>query len=238
VPPASGAPGGAWNPQPATSSGSSGCLKIILILVAIGAILFTLLVVGLIFIGGQIASSVGVNSDGTVGQPCAIIDDSSLSSALGSQAQAIELTGIYDATIGLVLDKRVLPDAEDCWISADQTTPVGRIARYTGSDASSVFQQELQKAAPTSQDQGGGLSLENAGYDGGAVSGLGDEAFCTGVSDGIQAGVLVRQGDTLVYVSLSGPADGPPALGTTTNGVVIAPSICATAQDVARAILK
>ncbi len=238
TPPPGTPPAGGWNPQPAASSGSSGCLKIILILVAVGAILFTLLIVGLIFLGGQIASSVGVNPDGSVGKPCTIVDNGSLSTALGSKAEAIQLEGLYDATIGIILDKRVLPNAEDCWITADQSTAVGRIARYVGGDAASVFQAERKRAAPTFQDQSGGVSIDNSGYFGGDVSGLGDEAFCTGVSTTIQAGVLVRKGDTLVYVSLGGAGNGsPPAFDTTADGVVTAPSICATAQAVARAIL-
>ncbi len=238
APGAGGQPPGTWNPQPAQSSGSSGCLKIILILVAIGAIGFFLLIAGLVILGNRLADEVGVNGDGTIGKACTIIDNATLRDQLGGNAEAIELTGFYDATIGIILDKRVLPDAYDCWITADESTPVGRIARYEGSDAASVFQAERQRAAPTSQDQGGGVSVENSGYFAGDVSGLGDEAFCTGVSPAIQAGVLVRKGDTLVYVSLSGPSDGStPDFGITDDGVVTAPSICATAQGLAARIL-
>ena len=235
---AGGQPPGTWNPQPAQSSGSSGCLKIILILIAIGVIGFFLLIAGLVFLGNRLADEVGVNGDGTIGKACTIIDDATLRDQLGGSAEAIELTGLYDATIGIILDKRVLPDAYDCWITADESTPVGRIARYVGGDAASVFQAERQRAAPTSQDQGGGVSIENSGYFAGDVSGLGDEAFCTGVSTAIQAGVLVRKGDTLVYVSLSGPSDGStPDFGITDDGVVTAPSICASAQGLAARIL-
>jgi hypothetical protein len=191
------------------------------------------------FVGTQIAENVGINEDGSVGQPCTIIDNDSLRSVLGRDAEALELEGLFDATIGILLDKRVLPDAEDCWITADESTPTGRIARHVGGDAASVFAQERQNAAPTSEDRGGGVSVENSGYYGGDVDGLGDEAFCTGVSAAVQAGVLVRQGDTLVYVSLSGPADGGvPEFGTTEDGVITAPSICAAAQEVARQILQ
>lgn len=233
-----GAPAGGWNPQPAAAAGSSGCLKIVLILVVVGVVLITLLVVALGLFVNRVADNLGVNGDGSVGKACAIIDDSTLSAALGTKSQALELSGLYDATIGLVLDKRVLPNAEDCWITGDQTTPVGRIARYVGGDAAAVFQAERKNAAPTSQDQGNGLSIESSGYFGGDVSGLGDEAFCTGISDAIQAGVLARRGDTLVYVSLSGPADDTtPAFDTTADGVITAPSICAQAQEVARRIL-
>lgn len=233
-----GAPPGAWNPQPAAPSSSNGCLRACLIVAVIGIVLVALIAIAFVFFVNRVAELVGVNSDGSIGTPCAIISDSDLSSALGSNASAIELSGFFDATIGLVLDKRVLPDAQDCWITSDGTSPVGRIARYEGSDAAEVFQQERQNAAPTSQGQGNGVSVESSGYFAGDVSGLGDEAFCTGLSPAIQAGVLVRQGSTLVYVSLSGPSDGSvPDMGTTADGVITAPSICATAQDVARKIL-
>jgi len=232
-----GTPPGAWNPQPAASSGSSGCLKIILILLVVGAILFGLLIAGLAILGNRLADSVGIDGQGNL-KACPLISNATLSEALGSKAQAVPLEGFFDATLGIILDKRVLPDAEDCWITADSSTATGRIARYVGGDAAAVFQKERQKAAPTSEDQGGGISVTNEGYFGGEVGGFGDEAFCTGVSAAIQAGVLVRKGNTLVYVSLSGPSDGTqPAFETTPDGVVTAPSICARAQAVARRML-
>lgn len=234
-----GTPPGAWNPAPASSSGSSGCLKLALILVAVGAIALTVFVVGVLLLGkGLVDSMGGVNNDGSVGKPCTIVDNATLSGVLGSKAEAIQLDGLWDATIGMIADKRVLPNAYDCWITADESTPLGRIAEYQGGDAAAVYQQELKNAQPTSQDQGGGVSLENSGYFAGSVSGLGDEAFCTGVSTAIQAGVLVRKGDTLLYVSLSGPGDGTvPSMEPTDSGVIAAPGICAEAQAVARAIL-
>jgi hypothetical protein len=204
----------------------------------LGAILVFGFIAVIVLVGGRIADEVGINEDGSVGKACTLIDEGALKSVLGNDAEAIKLEGIFDATLGLILDKRVLPDAEDCWLTADETTPTGRIAKYTGADAAAVFAEERQKAAPISDPQGGGISFENEGYFGGDVPGLGDQAFCTGVSPAIQAGVLVRQGDTLVYVSLSGPADGsPPDFATTPDGVVIAPGICATAQEVARRML-
>ncbi len=118
----------------------------------------------------------------------------------------------------------MLPDAEDCWITSDGSNGTGRIARYQGGDAANVYQQERQRAQPTSQDQGNGLSVETLGYFAGDVTGIGDEAFCTDLSTGIQGGVLVRQGDTLVYVSLLG--------SSASSG-----DVCQQAQAVARQIL-
>ena len=86
-----------------------------------------------------------------------------------------------------------------------------------------------------SEDQGGGVTLSNEGYFAGDVSGIGDEAFCTGVLNATMSGVLVRQGDTLVYVSLLGSTQ--PDFETTESGVIWSPETCAEAQQVARAIL-
>jgi hypothetical protein len=198
---------------------------------------FTLLVAAILFIGRQFTESIAVNPDGSVGTPCPFIDDSELSAALGSDAEAIVLDGLADVTIGIILDKRVLPTAEDCWITADESTPTGRIAVYQGGDATGVFRRERENAAPTSVDQGDGITVTTDGWFAGEVSGLGDEAFCTGISPAIQAGVVVRRGDRVVYVSLSGPADEVPEFETTEDGVIWAPAICAAAQAVAREIL-
>jgi hypothetical protein len=219
-----------WNPEvvPPTRS-NNGCLKACLIVAAILAILFVIGIGALVFIGNQIVSSVGVDENGNIGAPCPFISNSELSTALGTNAQALELKGFFDATIGLILDKRVLPDAEDCWISNNGSTSsssaTGRMARYQGSDAAAVYQQEWQKAQPSSQPQGSGLSIETEGYFGGDVTGFGDEAFCTSVSPAIQGGILVRQGDTLVYVSL---------LGSSASTA----DVCQQAQVVAQAILN
>ena len=227
-----GAPGGAgappnWNPAPVQKS-NNGCLKACLIVGALLVILFFIGVAALVFIGNQIVKSVPVDSEGNLA-PCAIVSDEELSSVLGRGTQAIPLEGIFDTLLGLVLDKRVIPDAEDCFISADRgDTGTGRIARYVGSDAAARFQQERQDAQPTSEDRGNGLTVESPGYFDGDVSGFGDEAFCTGINDAFMSGVLVRQGDTLVYVSLLGTDFG--SSGSETP--------CEVAQEVARVILQ
>ena len=210
-----------WNPAPAKSSGN-GCLKACLIVGAILVVLFFIAVAGIVFLGNQIIKSVPVDEQGNL-QACPFVSNDQLSSVLGAGTKAVPLTGFFDATIGLVLDKRVLPDAEDCWITSDGATGTGRIARYQGSDAGAKFQAEKQAAQPTSQDQGNGLTLETAGYFAGDVSGVGDEAFCTDFSTALMEGVLVRKGDTLVYVSLQGTDS--------------AESTCQQAQQVAQAIL-
>ena len=212
-----------WNPAPAKSSGN-GCLKACLIVGAILVVLFFIAVAGIVFLGNQIIKSVPIDEQGNL-QACPFVSNDQLSGVLGSGTEAVPLTGFFDATIGIILDKRVMPDDEDCWITADGSTGTGRIARYQGSDAGAKFLAEKQAAQPTSQDQGNGVTLENPGYFAGDVSGVGDEAFCTDFSSALMEGVLVRQGDTLVYVSLQGGTDS-------------AESTCQQAQRVAQAILR
>ncbi len=135
VPPAgAGAPPN-WNPAPAAPSGSNGCLKACLIIGAILVVLFFIAAAGIVFLGNQIIKSVPVDSEGNLAS-CAIVSDADLSTVLGSGTQAIPLEGVFDTLLGLVLDKRVIPDAEDCFLSSDKgNSGTGRIARYTGSDA-------------------------------------------------------------------------------------------------------
>ena len=134
--------------------------------------------------------------------------------------------GIYAATIGQVLDKRVLATAQSCWIlEAGQTTSgTGRIARYQGGDASDKFATEHQAAI-----DGDYLAAD--------VSGVGDQAFCTGISVEGMTGVLVRKGSTRVYVSF---LDATYAAGqdTTTGpgGADYSPAACKLAENVAAAI--
>ncbi len=212
-----GAPGGppvGWAPAPASSSGN-GCLKGCLIAGAILVVLGIIAVAGLVFLGGQLAGDI-LEPDGSL-KACPLISNEHLSDALDTEVQALPLVGIWDTVMGSFLDKRALPDAEDCWIaygtdtstSATTDSATGRLARSTGGDASGAFRQEKEKA-------------NRDGYFAGDVSGLGDEAFCTGVSEIGWTGVLARSGDRLVYVSLI-------TSGTDT---------CAVAEGVAREMLR
>ncbi|HEY6571145.1 MAG TPA: hypothetical protein VIZ22_12695 [Candidatus Limnocylindrales bacterium] len=227
-----GAAGGAgappnWNPQPVQKS-NNGCLKACLIVGVLLVILFVVVIAALGLFVNRVADSIGLDENGNLA-PCAIISDDQLSAVLGRGTEAIPLEGLFDTLLGLVLDKRVIPDAEDCFISADRgDSGTGRIARYVGSDAAARFQQERQDAQPTSEDRGNGLTVESPGYFDGDVSGFGDEAFCTGISDAFMSGVLVRRGDTLVYVSLLGTDFGSSSSETP----------CELAQKVARVILQ
>lgn len=208
----------------------SGCMKLaIVVLVAVVAI-----VVGLFLILGQlfsnIATNLGVNGDGTIGDECPFLSDADARTVFGGNADAFELSGLYDASLGLILDKRVLTNAQDCGVSDGATAYVARIAMYQGGDAASVFEAERTAAEPTSDDQGGGVSIENPGYLGGDVAGLGDEAFCTDISPAIMAGVLVRQGERVVYVSVGSASEADPTVDPS--------ELCSVAQEVARFMLR
>ncbi|MEX1169301.1 MAG: hypothetical protein WEE50_04075, partial [Chloroflexota bacterium] len=235
--PTSPLPGGsAWEAGGTTAGGTSGCVKalfVLLILVVIGVAAF-------VFFVGSFVNNLGVGENGSIGDDCLFLSDAEARAVLGGDADATELAGLYDVSIGIVIDKRVLADAPDCLVSEGNAAHLARVALYQGGDAADVVATERQRAAPTSQDQGGGITLENAGYYGGEASGIGNEAFCTGLSDAIMAGVLVRQGDRVVYVSVGPPSEGEqvPDMDITPDGVVTSPGLCALAQDLARAILE
>ena len=219
----------------------SGCLKAIIILF----VLFVVAMVAFVVFAGALltnfARNLGIDTDGgngSIGAECPFLSDSDARGVLGGNADAIELSGIAEATIGLVIDQRVLTNAPDCWVTDGDKAFIARVARYQGGDAGAMFATEKKAAEPTSEDQGNGVTVTTEGYFGGAVSGLGDEAFCTGFS-GVMAGVLVHQGNNLVYVSVGPPDDNAaPDLDTTEDGTVIAPALCELSQEVARVLLR
>jgi hypothetical protein len=229
--PAPGQPG--WNGgQPGWSGATppppkqgNGCLKACLIVAVIGIILVIIAVIALGAFVNRVGGSLNIGPNGELTE-CPFVSNAALEGPLGKNAQATELTGIYDATIGQVLDKRVLATAQSCWIlEAGQTTSgTGRIARYQGGDASDKFATEHQAAI-----DGDYLAAD--------VTGVGDQAFCTGISVEGMTGVLVRKGSTLVYVSF---LDATYAAGqdTTTGpgGADYSPAACKLAENVAAAI--
>jgi hypothetical protein len=230
--------GSGWQTGP-SADGRSGCVKLLFVVVVV----IVVAVVGLAVVAGNFLGSLGSGGgnggDALVGGDCPYLSDAEAATVLGGNPDALALEGLYDMSIGLIVDKRVLAEAPDCFVSDGGAASLARVAVLDGGDAAAVFATERDRAAPSSQDQGGGVSVENAGYFGGEVSGIGDEAFCTGLSDAIMAGVLVRQGDRLVYVSVGAPSEGQevPDMETTPDGVVVSPGLCALAQDLARAVL-
>ena len=111
--------------------------------------------------------------------------------------------GLYDASIGLIIDKRVLANAPDCWVTEGEKAYIARIALYQGGDASAVFAAERKAAEPTSEDQGGGVTLENPGLSRRPMCpASGTRRSAPSISPAIMAGVLVRQGDRVAYVTV------------------------------------
>ena len=230
-PPAGWAPGGpgtpggppvGWAPVP-VKSGGNGCLKGCLIVGAIGLVLVILGFIAISILGMRFAQDLGVNPDGSVAE-CPLISSSDVSSVLGGEARAMPLGGLVDATVGQLLDKRVIPQAEDCWITGPTVT--GRIARQTGGNTLGDFGSALDAA-------------RTGGYFAADVPGLGDQAFCTGMSEAASFGVAVRSGDTIVYVSLINAAiTDSTGFEPNADGVIASPETCQLAGEVASRVLR
>lgn len=225
-------------PPPATKSGMSGCVKALLI---VGVLLIVLVVAAVFAFEAFVRNVVGVDigADGTFAE-CPFLADDEARAVLGGSADAIELTGFFDASIGMIIDKRVLADAPDCWVTEGGRSYIARVARHDGADAASIFSAEREAAQAITDDQGDGISVIQSGYDAGDAPGIGDEAFCTGISTAIMAGVVVRQGSTVVYVSVGPPSEGDtsvPDMQPLDDGTVAAPGLCSLAQELAREVL-
>ena len=219
--------GGGAAPPPPEPSGISGCMKllIVVLVLAVVAVIVFVALAGALF--SNVASNLG--AAGGADDNCVFLSDEDARTVFGGNADAIELAGLYDASIGLIIDKRALANAPDCWVTEGAKAYIAQIAVYQGGDAASVFATE-RADQPTSEDQGDGVTIENPGYLGADVSGLGDEAFCTDISPAIMAGVLVRQGDRVVYVSVGSANEDQPTLDPA--------ELCLFAQDVARFMLR
>lgn len=184
---------GAWGaPSPAAQvgwdrpqGGSNGCLKACLI---VGLILVGLAIVAaiaLVALGGRLAQQIADNPDAVFGGACPFVSTQEVSAAIGKDAQVFELSGFADGTMGAVMDKRLLADAQDCWlIGQDGTT--GRIAVQDGGGAT---------AFATAKEAASGFTLRT-------VDEVGDEALCTTLDAAGFGGVLVRFGDRVAYVSM------------------------------------
>ncbi|MEO5964801.1 MAG: hypothetical protein ABIR11_04990, partial [Candidatus Limnocylindrales bacterium] len=171
----------------APKSGSNGCLQACLV---IGAILFVLAIVGLaalFIVGGRVAQQISEDPEGFLGGPCPFVTDFALSDAVGEDVTAMTLVGFADGTMGAVLDKRLLPAAEDCWV-VGRNGFAARIAVQDGA-GSTAFDQ----ARTTATD---------GGFRGPDLRDIGDAAFCTETSAAGSAGLLVRFGDRVAYVSV------------------------------------
>jgi hypothetical protein len=191
-------------------------------------ILFVIGIVALVAAGRSFLGGIGLNANGTFSD-CPIVSTVQLRTVLGPDTQASELTGLADATLGHVLDRRVLANAGNCWVGTgtqgDTRGALGRIAKTTASDGAAAFDAERTAAS-------------NGGYFAVDVPGVGDQAFCTGMSDWPATGALVRVGNDLVYVSfLNGNRFGND-LETAPSGVMYSPSSCQDAITIAQLALK
>lgn len=194
---------------PPPGKGSTG--KIIAIVVGV---LVVLLVLGGLavrnFVVG-VSDRIGGVTEG-LGTGCDAVADADVNAALGGTYDVIQLGGI-GAFAAPVLDSRVLADAPTCWAveSGGSGGRLARVARYSGSDAAQRFAAEKKQAMGTTEDRGGGLSVSTDAYFNKDVS-AGDEAFCTTGDFSSSAGVLVRRGDLLVYVSTTAAGGGAASL--------------------------
>lgn len=224
APASGGVPPAGWAPPPQSSG--NGCLKGCLIVAVIGIILVTIGFIALFAVGKSFLSGFGVTSTGTL-KACPIVSTADLERVLGGDVQSSELTGLADATFGKALDRRVLPDAPNCWVgsSADTSSAFGRIAKYSGADAATVY----DKARTAAQD---------GGYFVADLPGIGDGAFCTGWSSYPATGALVRHGNDLVYVSFIQGRGVGGDVATTDNGVSYSPSSCQDAASIAELALR
>jgi len=133
---------------------------------------------------------------------CSFLPAREAASVIPGKPSMLELSGL-SALAGVALDDRVLPRAPSCMFTPGdgQRGPTGRVARLRSGDAAKTFAAEVTKAKGLKEDKGNGLSVETEAYYATSVS-AGDEAFCTSSGLPPSSGVLVRKGDTLVYVSL------------------------------------
>jgi hypothetical protein len=201
--------GGTHQPLPPKKSGR-GCLIAILVVLGLVLVAVVAMGVGIAWLGNRAMDAIG-----SVG-PCPYISNDEASAAVGTDAEVNLFTGGLGKILNIT-DPRVLPEKSSCIIqptsssSDKESLPgLGRAVKYTGSDATMLYEREIAKAKGTKEDRGGGASVETASYFNREVTGIGDRAFCT-KSSGSLAGVLVLDGNTLVYVALT-PAGAQPGV--------------------------
>ena len=218
-----GPPPAGWAPAPASSG--NGCLKACLIVGIVMVVIAVIGVIGISIVGMRFAEDMGVNPDGSF-DSCELVNADDVRAIIGP-AEVLPMGGLVDSTIGQLLDQRILGDAPDCWIIAESENSVtGRLARLDGGDASGDFARYRQAA-------------QDGGYFAGAVSGVGEEAFCTSATEAMSFGVLVRSGGRLAYVSLIDPAAMQSSeFEFNEDGMMISPKTCAVAGQIAQAMLR
>lgn len=178
------------------------------VLLVVGAVVVALLVLGGIALN-RLVAGIGESVGGlTASTDCDAVSTEAVNGALGGSYDVVQLGGLA-GTAGPVLDSRVLADAPTCWAveSGDTGGRLARVARYSGPDAAERFAAERTAAMGTTEDRGDGLSVSSAAYFNKDVE-AGDEAFCTTGDFIASAGVLLRTGELLVYVSTTAAGGG------------------------------
>ena len=231
-------------PAPRRRSGGRGCLTSLVIVVV--------LVLGLALAGkwamGRASSWFGQKKDDLVGGAgCPFANDAEVAGIVGGGKITLVKAGSLTSIVSNIVDSRVIPDAPSCWAMSDATATAQnpgrllRIASETSGTAATVFKAEVTKAKGVTVDKGNGLSVSSEPYYSKPVPGLGDQAFCTSASTSGpgSAGVLVRQGDRLVYVSLTPDfSRGAPGIGTPGRTTLSTDDAsCDLAQKIARVVL-
>jgi hypothetical protein len=218
-----------------------------------GCLIAVLVVFGLLVVGGvgvvvlgavvfhkakdKLEENVGGKLD-VIPSDCPVLSNSKARDLFGSNAEAstIPLSGL----VAPVFDNRVLGDSGSCWVTNADNQRTIILYHREGGDAHARYQQEHDAAQPTSEDRGNGLTVESEGYFDKDISGLGDEAFCTATAFTGATGVLVRNGDNLLYVSIQPGPDEFDSSDLDINsdtGVITHEKLCGEAQDAARGII-
>ena len=182
-----------------------------------GCLIAALVVFGLfVVLGGGACVAITVFADDVAedalgGGPCPFLSDDEAEDILGEGTTAIETSGLSNVLD--IIDPRVMPNDPSCALfdGESQGGGLGRVARYEGRQASEKYDEELEKAKGITEDQGGGISVTSEEYLNRELENFGDEAFCT-KSSGLGAGVLVREGDELVYVSVVADVNATPGV--------------------------
>lgn len=189
-------------PPPRRSSGG----RVVLIVVGVLVVLLVGAGIAIFQAVSGITNRVSDLAEG-VGTTCDAVPTADVDTALGGTYEVIQLGG-FGGLAAPILDSRVLADAPTCWaVETGDGGRLARIARYSGPDAAARFAEEKRVAMGVTEDRGNGLSVSTDGYFAGDTA-SGDEAFCTSGDATAAAGVLVRRGDLLVYVSTTAAGAG------------------------------
>jgi hypothetical protein len=223
-------PPAAYGAPVATKSGMPGWVKALLIL---GGIL-VLLVGGCTVAVGLFANK--VSND--ISKGCSFLSSADATKAFGAEVNTLQIGGITKLA-NAALDTRVLHDAPSCMVTPTGKDKVGlsRIAKLDSGDAKATFAKELTNAKGVETDKGNGLTVTSDSYLSEEKVALGDEAFCTTAVLTGSSGVLVRKGNTLVYVSVGATEAQSGNVSDTGLGGIESDN-CAAAQKVAKAVLK